>query len=77
MRDTAPHVTQADGLRGRGGLGAVDMPALRPSAQDALRAVAQLGGHIRNNGPPGWQVLGRGYESLLLVQLEWIAREEM
>lgn len=55
----------------------IDMPAARPSAQDALRAVAQLGGHIKNNGPPGWQVLGRGYESLLLVQLGWIAREEM
>jgi hypothetical protein len=55
----------------------IDMPAQQPSAQDALRAVAQLGGHIKNNGPPGWQVLGRGYESMLLVQLGWSAREEM
>lgn len=46
-----------------------------PTAQHALAAVAQLGGHIKNNGPPGWQVLGRGYESLLLIELGWIARE--
>jgi hypothetical protein len=51
----------------------VDLPA-NPSAEDALRAVAQLGGHLRSNGPPGWQVLGRGYDSLLLVELGWMAR---
>jgi transposase-like protein/DDE family transposase len=51
----------------------VDLPP-NPSAADALRAVAQLGGHIKNNGPPGWQVLGRGYDSLLLVELGWMAR---
>jgi hypothetical protein len=51
----------------------VDLPA-NPSAEDALRAVAQLGGHLKNNGPPGWQVLGRGYDSLLLVELGWMAR---
>jgi hypothetical protein len=51
----------------------VEMPA-NPSAQDALRAVAQLGGHLKRNGPPGWQVLGRGYDSLLLIELGWMAR---
>lgn len=29
-----------------------------------LKAVAKLGGHIKNNGPPGWQVLWRGYRKL-------------
>jgi hypothetical protein len=48
-----------------------------PTAHDALLAVAQLGGHIPNNGPPGWQVLGRGLESLLLLQLGWRAGREM
>ena len=48
----------------------------RPTTDDALRAVAKLGGHIKNNGPPGWQVLGRGYDSLLLLQLGWKAREQ-
>jgi Transposase DNA-binding/Transposase DDE domain len=53
----------------------VTMPARRPTARDALVAVAQLGGHIQNNGDPGWQVLGRGFESLLLIELGWRARE--
>ena len=43
---------------------------LRPNAtiRDAMLAVAALGGHIKNNGEPGWQVLGRGYEDLLLLE---------
>jgi Transposase DDE domain len=53
----------------------VQMPDKGATAADALRAVAQLGGHLKNNGPPGWQVLGRGYESLLLIELGWRARE--
>jgi|tagenome__1003787_1003787.scaffolds.fasta_scaffold20773948_1 hypothetical protein len=35
---------------------------------EAMLAVAALGGHIKNNGPPGWQVLGRGLEDLLLME---------
>jgi hypothetical protein len=31
------------------------------TAQEALFAVAGLGGHIKNNGPPGWLVLWRGF----------------
>ena len=38
------------------------------SAVDAYLAVARLGGHIKNNGPPGWQVLGRGYAILLMLE---------
>ena len=34
-------------------------------ARAALLAIAQLGGHIKNNGEPGWIVLGRGYQKLL------------
>jgi hypothetical protein len=43
---------------------------LRPNAiiREAMFAIAALGGHIRNNGDPGWQVLGRGYEDLLLLE---------
>ena len=47
----------------------------KPTAGDALLAVAKLGGHIKNNGPPGWQVLGRGYDALLLIQTGWRARD--
>jgi hypothetical protein len=56
------------------GVPKIDMPS-NATAQDALMAVARLGGHIKNNGPPGWQVLGRGYDSLLLLQHGWRARE--
>ena len=33
----------------------------------AMLAIARLGGHITNNGEPGWIVLGRGYEKLLMM----------
>jgi hypothetical protein len=39
--------------------------------QHALLHLARLGGHLRNNGPPGWQTLGRGYEKLLTLKLGW------
>lgn len=35
---------------------------------DALLAIARLGGHIKNNGAPGWIVLGRGYQRLLALE---------
>jgi len=35
-----------------------------PTTQDALLAIAGLGGHIKQNGSPGWLVLARGYEKL-------------
>jgi hypothetical protein len=39
----------------------------RPTAKQALMAIARLGGHHRTNGDPGWQLLGRGYHDLLLL----------
>lgn len=48
----------------------------RPSARDAMLAVAALGGHLKNNGDPGWLVLGRGMHDLLLLELGWRARED-
>jgi hypothetical protein len=38
------------------------------TAVDALAVIARLGGHIKSNGPPGWQVLGRGLEKLLVME---------
>lgn len=35
------------------------------TARDALLAVAAIGGHLRSNGDPGWQVLSRGWRKLL------------
>jgi hypothetical protein len=34
------------------------------TAEDCLMAVAQLGGHIKYNGPPGWMVLWKGMKTL-------------
>jgi hypothetical protein len=39
---------------------------LNPSVQDAFAGIARLGGYIEYNGPPGWQVLWRGYQDLLI-----------
>lgn len=35
------------------------------TAREALLATAKLGGHLKQNGEPGWQTLGKGYETLL------------
>jgi hypothetical protein len=51
------------------------LPA-KPSVEDALTVLAHLGGHLKHNGKPGWQILGRGYEKLLLMQLGWRAHAE-
>ncbi len=47
--------------------------ALKPpeTVADALLHVARLGGHLRNNGRPGWQTLSWGYEKLLALRLGW------
>jgi IS4 transposase len=87
-RDTpsapAENVATARQLRLLRSLKRVDHPRVRgvelpkhATAHDVLLAVAKLGGHLKQNGPPGWQVLGRGYDSLLLLEVGWIAREEM
>jgi Transposase DNA-binding/Transposase DDE domain len=44
---------------------------LAPTVDDALRAVAHLGGHFIKK-LPGWQVLGRGMEDLLLLEEGWL-----
>lgn len=41
------------------------------TVSDAVTLLARLGGHIRNNGAPGWMTLGRGYEKLLLLRAGW------
>lgn len=47
------------------------------SAAEAYVAIAKLGGHIKNNGAPGWQVLGRGYLQLLTLEVGYkIAKNE-
>ncbi len=81
---SASTVATARQLRVLRSLAKLDNPRIRhvqlpqsASAADVLLAVAKLGGHIDQNGPPGWQVLGRGYDSLLLIELGWAARDQM
>jgi hypothetical protein len=50
----------------------------RPAVRDVMFGIAALGGHIKNNGDPGWLVLGRGFTKLLDAEQGWrLAREEM
>jgi hypothetical protein len=44
-----------------------------PTVREAMLAIAALGGHIKNNGDPGWMVLGRGFQYLLILEEGWLA----
>lgn len=44
-----------------------------PTVEEAFLAVAALGGHLKHNGPPGWQTLGKGFHDLLLYEAGWRA----
>jgi hypothetical protein len=50
-----------------------------PRAEETARAIARLGGHLPQNGDPGWQVLRRGLDVLLDLEaaLELLGAEEM
>lgn len=41
----------------------------KPSVEQALLAIAAQGGHLKRNGRPGWQTLGRGLEKLWWAEL--------
>ena len=45
----------------------------KPTVRQAMLAIAGLGGHIKNNGEPGWLVLGRGFQFLLTLEQGWEA----
>jgi Transposase DNA-binding/Transposase DDE domain len=47
--------------------------AATPSMRDALLLVARLGGHLRQNGEPGWLVLTRGMQKLRDMEAGWAA----
>jgi Transposase DNA-binding/Transposase DDE domain len=42
------------------------------TTESVMYAVAKAGGHLRRNGLPGWQILYRGFEKLLLLEKGWI-----
>src|SRR5262245_36928278 len=47
-----------------------------PAVRDALWCIAGLGGDMKSNGQPGWQVLQRGMEKFVAFSAGWCAREE-
>ena len=47
-----------------------------PTVRDAMLGIAGLGGHIKNNGDPGWQVLGRGLRRFLEAEEVWLLCKE-
>ncbi len=48
-----------------------------PTVRDAMLGIAALGGHIKNNGDPGWQVLGRGLRRFKEFEQGWNLAKEM
>ena len=44
----------------------------QPTVREAMLAVAAEGGHIKNNGEPGWRVLARGYQQLLQIEIGYV-----
>ncbi len=43
------------------------LPA-RPTVRQALLAIAGMGGHLKNNGDPGWRTLSKGWAKLLALE---------
>lgn len=47
-----------------------------PTCAEAMAVIAGLGGHIKQNGPPGWQTSGAGMIELLSFERGWLAARE-
>jgi hypothetical protein len=54
----------------------IELPATA-DARAVLLAIAKMGGHISNNGDPGWLVIGRGFDRLLDVETGLLLAQEM
>jgi hypothetical protein len=44
-----------------------------PTVKDALSAIAGLGGHLKQNGPPGWQTIWAGFATFSVAVEAWRA----
>lgn len=40
----------------------------KPTVRQALLAIAGMGGHLKNNGDPGWRTLSKGWAKLLALE---------
>lgn len=48
-----------------------------PTVAEVMLAIAMLGGYIKHKRGPGWLVLSRGMQDLLLLERGWLARERV
>lgn len=48
----------------------------KANVREAMLAIARLGGLLRQNGEPGWIVLGRGFEDLIKLEEGWNAAKD-
>jgi hypothetical protein len=48
----------------------------QPTVRDVMLGIAALGGHIKNNGDPGWLVLGRGFRRFYEAEEVWSLMRE-
>ncbi len=47
-----------------------------PTAAEVMLVIAELGGHKKSNGPPGWRILQRGMTTLQDYEIGWAAARE-
>lgn len=64
--------TQVQVLKAHRALAKRPLPEM-PNVGEVLAAVAQLGGHLPQNGEPGWLVLWRGFHKILMMEQGWLA----
>ncbi|MBI4405150.1 MAG: IS4 family transposase [Deltaproteobacteria bacterium] len=51
------------------------LPTDLSTISGVISTIARLGGHLKHNGPPGWQVLFRGYQKLLYMEIGYRLKE--
>lgn len=44
-----------------------------PTVRELIWAIAAIGGHLKSNGEPGWQILGRAWARVLELEAGWLA----
>jgi hypothetical protein len=69
----AKGVLSADELNVLRAVSRLPLPA-EPTTLQAMLAIAALGGHLKHNGPPGWQTLASGLHTLLILVAAWNLR---
>lgn len=47
-----------------------------PSIEQVAYAIAAMAGHLKRNGPPGWQLLSDGLQQLTTMEMVWRAASE-